>query len=332
MKNRGRMLWLLLSFVGIFVASYYIFTIVDSFNQYFDEESQLVVLRWTYILWFTVGAISVFFLIVLARIVVKALHGRYKSTRVFISYFHEYSDIALKIHSALKSENIYVALIPFSNYEYDKLIEEVRKKIIECNCVIVIPGENRSFVDAEILAASVIIKPIVFIDAGHNKIPDTAFSGYPVFRWKKINKLECKALVYLIRLITPNCSDEVVRATRIIKKSIFLYIVLSFTVIIISSIIEMIALPLGFNVIKIEDYSQEIFWIVYCVMVIRMLAHSLFQIYIASKIVRQLSITGTRTQEELISMIRSICDSKLRVRALLIYSLENELMQRQVKH
>ena len=289
MSKQGRLLWLLLSFIGIFVAVLFIYTFIGVFKQYLDEEGASITLRWTYIFWFTVGSISVLFLIILARIIAKVFHGRYKNTRVFISYFHEHSDIVSQIHTALEKEGAYVAIVPFLKYNYDTLIDVVRRDIIKCDCVIVIHGENRSFVDAEILAASVLSKPIILIDVGHNKTPDTALSGYPVFSWEKISKLECKALAYLIRLITPNCKDEFVRNIRIAKKSLSLYIPLALTTIVLSYIIEIIALPFGIkNTILVEDYSQEMFWMVYCIMVFRILILSLFQIRLANKIVRQL--------------------------------------------
>jgi hypothetical protein len=329
MANGGRQLWLLLSFFGLFVSIYFIFTLFNHFEQVVNEEGPGITLRWTYALRLTGGLIFLLILIVTIRIIVKLFGGRHKRTRVFISYFHEYSDIASEIRHALELDNMRVALIPFSDYEYDKLIAAVRKEIVLCDCVIVIPGKNRSFVDAEVLAASVLVKPMLFIDIGHRTAPDTALSGYPVFQWKIIKKLECKAIPYFIRFITPNCCDEITRTAGIIKNSLSHGFILSFAIAVISYAMEIISLPLGINYpVIIEDYSERTFWILYCLLLIYVLVLGLFQIFKVDIIARQLSVTGTRTKEKLISLLRSTYDSKLRVRALLISSLENEMMQR----
>lgn len=76
-----------------------------------------------------------------------------------------------------------VLRLPFGDYGHDEIVEFVRQALRKADAVVVIPdAESASFVDAELLAASVRRIPIALIQYQERQFqPRTLLRGYPVF-------------------------------------------------------------------------------------------------------------------------------------------------------
>lgn len=120
-------------------------------------------------------------------LVSSALFRTGRFARVFISYYHENVNVAKAIAGSLdRSRCIETFLIPFQSADFDETITQIRKGIQNSSLLIVLPGPDRSFVDAEVLAASALNKPVLFVRTERSTLPDTALSGYPVLSWHRL--------------------------------------------------------------------------------------------------------------------------------------------------
>jgi hypothetical protein len=109
---------------------------------------------------------------------------RRPQARVFLSYQHELLETARQVAQGLKMHGIAVHLISFTprDDEHDAVIEEVAKGIRDADVMVVVPAHKSGFFEAEILAAVVTGKPVLLVAEGDAfRLPDTAYSGYPVF-------------------------------------------------------------------------------------------------------------------------------------------------------
>jgi hypothetical protein len=149
------------------------------------------------------------------------IKNRFGPVKVFISYFHKNAQVAERIANQLASSKIDVDLIPFKTGDYDEIITDVRDGIANSSLLVVIPGDDRSFVDAEVLAASTLRKPIVFIKTKASTLPDTAYTGYPSLDWERLNKVDTQALSNFIVFICRHWSVTLQEMIKISKLFIF---------------------------------------------------------------------------------------------------------------
>ena len=125
-------------------------------------------------------------------------YTQWRSVRVFISYKNEYTEIAkeLKHFFENQAKGFRVEMLAFAKRQHDETVSEVRDMIRRSDIMVCIPDpEAPSFVNAEILAMSVLGKPIVLVR--HHKdqqLPHTALSGYPVLELEKLRKYKLKPL------------------------------------------------------------------------------------------------------------------------------------------
>ncbi len=156
--------------------------------------------------WAKVGTIdgAILMTIVSLALVAQLAISRWRKLTVFISFFHENEDVAERLETFFKQRRTKVLRLLYQPRRHDEVILKVRELLLSSDMMIVIPGPNRSFVDAEILAAAVLKKPVTFIKiVASDTRPDTAFSGYPVFGWQLLN---AKALVPLARFVSYACN------------------------------------------------------------------------------------------------------------------------------
>jgi hypothetical protein len=115
---------------------------------------------------------------------------------VFVAFHHGKKEWLHKIVAGLEASGIQVLYLSFEPREHDSVLKQVAENLRRCDLVISIPGEEKSFVDAEILAATSLRKPIIFVkDPGLQDLPDTALSGYPVFNAECLEKRQWMPLV-----------------------------------------------------------------------------------------------------------------------------------------
>jgi hypothetical protein len=121
--------------------------------------------------------------ICLLILLVSAALIRYRKPRVFISFKHIHEEKATEIAHQTERAGMEVLRLPFGNYGHDEIVEFVRRALRKADAVVVIPdAESASFVDAEVMAASVRRIPIALIQYQERQFqPRTLLRGYPVF-------------------------------------------------------------------------------------------------------------------------------------------------------
>jgi hypothetical protein len=108
---------------------------------------------------------------------------RYRKPRVFISFKYLHEEKAKEIGRQVERAGMEVLRLPFGSYGHDEIVEFVRVALRKADAVVVIPdAESASFVDSELLAASVRRIPIALIQYQERQFqPRTLLRGYPVF-------------------------------------------------------------------------------------------------------------------------------------------------------
>jgi len=154
--------------------------------------------------------LSVSVAIVAIFVGLQTLFSKWRPIRVFISYQHSNKDLVDELATSMKSTLLKLDFVPFEPSDHDKVIQTVRKKIQGSDAIVVLPGLEKSFVDAEILAASTLLRPILLLH--HDKMqttPDTAFSGYPIFKLSELRRHGFQPLERFITHITGSWRDKI---------------------------------------------------------------------------------------------------------------------------
>jgi len=150
-------------------------------------------------------------LLVGIALMVQTVAGRWRKIRIFLSYQHEHLALVKSLHGSLQNRWITPNFIPFEPAEHDTIIQKVQRYIKQADLILIAPGSYRSFVDAEIMGASIISKPIVFLKVIDNQTtPDTSFKGYPVFNLQKLESYKFEPLQRFV-LYVCNSSKDVTR-------------------------------------------------------------------------------------------------------------------------
>jgi hypothetical protein len=110
--------------------------------------------------WMTLFCVSAVVVVAILSFL-RALLGRWRPVNVFISYEHQHSEIVSTLRTVLKNRWINPLFVPFEPTDHDTLIQNVQRSIKISDLIIVLPGSERSFVDAEILTASALEKPLL---------------------------------------------------------------------------------------------------------------------------------------------------------------------------
>jgi hypothetical protein len=134
---------------------------------------------------------------VIAFFILRIIFSRWGAPRIFISYKHLYESNARELKKAFEAANFRVEFLEFeAEAKHDQVIHQVQQKIRRSNGVVVIPdAQKSSFVDAEIMAATALRKPVVILrHTDQQKLPDTAYSGFPVFNLDQLITLKYEPL------------------------------------------------------------------------------------------------------------------------------------------
>ena len=232
--------------------------------------------------------------------------SKWKKINVFISYYHEHEFIADEISRKITSDRVNIIKINFSKQNHNKIILKIIKYIISSDFIIVIPGNIKSFVDAEILLSSALKKPIIFIETELSRLPDTAYSGYPVFEWKKFTDEHISELSKIISYFCKHWKDA-------ISNSVFICIE-SLTMVTRRNVLYPISLSLGVYVFYLLIFSDSsIFEIIILkigavigaillLMLVSFIILFLFNYYkdlLLGRNIRQKILLKSETQEEL---------------------------------
>jgi hypothetical protein len=155
-----------------------------------------------------VALASATLLAVAAAVCIQSLAGRWRKVRVFVSYKHDHLPLVTALASALDNRWMTAEFVPFAPAEHDSLIDAVRVHVRRADAVVVLPGAEKSFVDAEVFAAAALRKVVMFIRVTDEQTtPDTAFTGYPVFDLGTLTKNSYAPLIRFILYVTRSARD-----------------------------------------------------------------------------------------------------------------------------
>lgn len=119
----------------------------------------------------------------MAVLLIAAALIRYRKPRVFISFKHVHEEKAEALAAQLAQAGLKVLRLPFGQYSHDEIVDYVRQALRKADALVAVPdAENVSFVDAELMAASVRRIPIALMQYQERQFqPTTLLRGYPVF-------------------------------------------------------------------------------------------------------------------------------------------------------
>ena len=196
----------------------------------------------------------------------QLLLSRWKRLVVFISYQHDAEPIAAQIAASLKNHHVESIYQPYQPGEHDVVVEEVRRMIRSSDAVVAIPGPVRSFVDAEILAASVREKPIIFIKrADGETLPDTALKGYPVFRYTCVSRQKFAPLSRFIKFACNHWTDALRNILRVSASLVPIAVTIGFVIALLDFIADfanvILLLFVGLESMFWVDIGEEVIFL-----------------------------------------------------------------------
>lgn len=266
-------------------------------------------------------------MIVWIILIFQTATGRWRSIRIFLSYQHEHSDLVKALGNTLKSRWISPDFIPYIPADHDKTIGSVQQLLKSADLIIVLPGLEKSFVDAEILAASALAKPIIFLKVNSGqKTPDTSYKGYPVFDLSKLEEFQFRPLQRFILYVSRSSRDitrNFARATKGLRKKASVIFIVFFIVSVASSIIG----PLV-NVFISPEWEQKthiykywgIIFLAVIIFVIKYIQVVLDKL-LAIRVTRQKIITGELTHELLSKGLGGLAADQQIIDCILLHSL-----------
>ena len=145
------------------------------------------------------GGVALVIVVSVVFFLLSWLWRKHSAVRVFISYQAGLQEKAQKMEALLKAQGLKVNIVPFdAQARHDEVLERVRTQLKSADAVVVIPHhEHPSFVNAEVWGAVVLGLPLVFLKyQDEQRLPDTGFTGFPVFRYDKVVKQKGRPLAY----------------------------------------------------------------------------------------------------------------------------------------
>lgn len=110
-----------------------------------------------------------------------------RKTSVFISFSHSRELKSVKLSDSLFFSGFRVNRVPFNpSASHQTVVRQTQKALRKSRVVVCLPGDDTSFVDTEVAAATGQGKPIAFCleEGGH--LPNTADKRYPIFNLSKL--------------------------------------------------------------------------------------------------------------------------------------------------
>lgn len=101
---------------------------------------------------------------------------------VFVSFQNEREGEALRLAAALGAAHFQVLRVPYQRGAgHQQIVGTVNELLRRCDAVACLPGRDASFVEAEVAAATMARKPVVFLVGDHGTLPNTADKRHPSF-------------------------------------------------------------------------------------------------------------------------------------------------------
>jgi hypothetical protein len=112
-----------------------------------------------------------------------------RPVKIFISFKHDYENIASELEQGLSSRDIEMVKLPFdSRRTHDDVVKESLDAVSAADGVVVVPGPEPSWMANELGHAVGSRKPILVIKhLPGQHLSDSLYQGYPVFTWEKLH-------------------------------------------------------------------------------------------------------------------------------------------------
>jgi hypothetical protein len=110
----------------------------------------------------------------------RAIAARRRS--VFVSFQNIREEEARDLDAILGREHFRTLRVPYTpDSGHQQIVVGVNELLRKADAVVCLPGKNTSFVDAEVAAATVARKPVVFLVSEGGTLPNTADKRHPAF-------------------------------------------------------------------------------------------------------------------------------------------------------
>ena len=234
---------------------------------------------------------------------------RFRKPVVFISFKHIHEEKAIDLETRLKAENFEVERLAFSpNYSHDEVVNQVLIKLQKADVVVTIPdAKNASFVDSELLAASVLKIPIVLIQYQKQQAqPGTLLLGYPVFNYQCVQEKQFLPLFRFLRFATRSSRDYLNQVIRIFRQMFDPITLLGFGIVVAISLLikfgfqlakwillDVLQWSIGHFILENDEMIHSLFIILILGVTVYTIANAFHTIGVA----RQITVTGKESYQ-----------------------------------
>lgn len=156
-----------------------------------SEAGQRVLRGWLDVVWQSVSAYWAALLLTLAASLCLVAAGHIplgwralvaRRRRVFVSFQNAWEGQAAELSSVLDGGGFQVLRLPYqADATHQGIVKAVGDLLRQADALVCLPGKEASFVDAEVAAATVAGKPLLFLVAPGGTLPNTADKRYPSF-------------------------------------------------------------------------------------------------------------------------------------------------------
>ena len=131
----------------------------------------------------------------------RAIGARRRS--IFVSFQNRREHDADELGAALERSRFHALRVPYSaGAEHQSIVTGVNDLLRRADAVVCLPGQDASFVEAEVAAATVARKPVVFLLTEEGTLPNTADKQHPSFRHEATSAQRYEPLVAFLHQIT----------------------------------------------------------------------------------------------------------------------------------
>ena len=177
-----------------------------------SPQGKQLMADWLLLLW---QALSTYWLVLLLAVATAALlvAGGHlplawralavRRPQVFISFQNRRECQARELASVLDADRFRVLRVPYAPAAgHQDIVIAVTERLRRADALVCLPGQDASFVEAEVAAATVDHKPVVFLIAAGGSLPNTADKQHPAFIQESVAAQHYAPVALLLHHIT----------------------------------------------------------------------------------------------------------------------------------